>query len=232
MYPLVKYHKGDGTPDHGGGDVIEEGAEDKDHHQQGEASLPVAGQEARQNLRQMRFVEVFGQDAETEQQADEVEQNSPLPLVTVAAEQMLYEGEVIQQRVLGQQNGGQAAQCHPHGDMVQQRNPQQRQGKQDELDPDAARSQQGVAESACQGGGAKQQAGAQQGDKRHQSAGGSGGHGFFSLRYRSRNEFLFRRQSLLLGNHPVLEVFASLAVGLVVPIFQHLQRLFALGHRH
>ena len=90
-----------------GGNIVEERAEDKDHHQQGEATFPVAGQETGQNLRQMGFVEVFGQDAETEQQADEVQQNSPLPLVAVATEQVLQKRELIEKRILGHQNGGQ-----------------------------------------------------------------------------------------------------------------------------
>ena len=109
MDPLVEHRKGDGPPDHGGGNVVEEGAADKDHGQQHEAPLPVIGQVLGQELRQLRLFEVFGQDGKTEQQTGEVEQNPPLALLADTAQQVVQHGEIIEEQVLAEQDQGEAA---------------------------------------------------------------------------------------------------------------------------
>ena len=121
-------------PDHGGGNVVEEGAADKDHGQQHEASLPVIGQVFGQDLRQLRLFEVFGQNGKTEQQTDEVEQHPPLALLADTAQQMVQHGEISEEQVLAEQDQGEAAQRDPHGVVVEQGNPEQGQCKQDELE--------------------------------------------------------------------------------------------------
>ncbi len=69
---------GDRPPDHRRSDVVEEGRDDHDQKEQHEPALPVIRQPARKEVRNARLLEVLGQDGESQQQPEKVDQDGGL----------------------------------------------------------------------------------------------------------------------------------------------------------
>ncbi len=78
MHLLAEHRGGHRAADQRGGDVVEEGREHEDHHQQQEAALPIVGEDLRQHHRHVGILEVLREQREAHEEPEEVGEDHPL----------------------------------------------------------------------------------------------------------------------------------------------------------
>ena len=156
-------HQGDGAADQGSGDVIEERGQNGDEHQQHRRSHPAGRQVFRQDLGNTAFLEDLGQNPETKQQTEEVEDDRPFALALVLvhdlvqyrrfADEMLDQIESVIEEQFEQRDNYETGNCHIESLVMEQRHTEQHQGKEHKFHPDAEQGRDiGVDRPAMNGG--------------------------------------------------------------------------------
>jgi hypothetical protein len=115
------------------GNVVQERGEHEDHHQQHEPTLPVVGQESRQDRRNAAFLEMVGEERESEQQQQQVAQDHPLVDQVHPQPRQARTGLEPGEAELVEDDDCQARQRDAEGVVVEQRHASQGEGKQDEI---------------------------------------------------------------------------------------------------
>ena len=123
--------------DQGGRDIVEEAREYEHDREQREAALPSVGQERRHLVRDAALLEMARQDRETHQQQEQVRQHHPLVLDVQRKAAEAGAGFESRERELVEDDGGEAGERDLERAVMEQRDAEQRQRKQDEVDRNA-----------------------------------------------------------------------------------------------
>ena len=138
MHPGPEQLVSHGAANEGGGDIVEKARDDEDHHQHHETALPVGGQKLRQNHRHVALFKMPGKQRKTGEQAEQIDDRHPF--MTQVANEAGKAGaglETGNPYFVGADRE-QAGQSNVQRRMVEQRNAEQGQRKEDEFDGNAA----------------------------------------------------------------------------------------------